>query len=80
MFSWRNKKNIGTFPVKQFSIEKKTKTKSALSGAMLVLLSLDHEVPVSNPTRGRIKPALPQSGKEVWKMKFFPGQGKVREV
>ena len=22
---------------------------------------------------------LPQSGKNVWKMKFFPGQGKVRE-
>ena len=45
-----------------------------------MLLSLDHEVPGSNPTRGRIKPALPQSGKKVWKMKFFPGQGKVRKV
>ena len=22
---------------------------------------------------------LPQSGKNIWKMKFFPGQGKVRE-
>ena len=22
---------------------------------------------------------LPQSGKNVWKMNFFPGQGKVRE-
>ena len=22
---------------------------------------------------------LPRSGKKVWKMKFFPGQGKVRE-
>ena len=22
---------------------------------------------------------LPQSGKNTWKMKFFPGQGKVRE-
>ena len=22
---------------------------------------------------------LPRSGKNVWKMKFFPGQGKVRE-
>ena len=26
------------------------------------------------PTSG-----LPQSGKNIWKMKFFPGQGKVRE-
>ena len=24
-------------------------------------------------------PGLPQSGKNIWKMKFFPGQGKVRE-
>ena len=24
-------------------------------------------------------PGLPRSGKKVWKMKFFPGQGKVRE-
>ena len=24
-------------------------------------------------------PRLPRSGKNVWKMKFFPGQGKVRE-
>ena len=23
---------------------------------------------------------LPRSGKKVWKMKIFPGQGKVREV
>ena len=22
---------------------------------------------------------LPQSGKNIWKMNFFPGQGKVRE-
>ena len=22
---------------------------------------------------------LPQSGKNIWKMKYFPGQGKVRE-
>ena len=22
---------------------------------------------------------LPRSGKNIWKMKFFPGQGKVRE-
>ena len=25
------------------------------------------------------KTGLPQSGKNIWKMKFFPGQGKVRE-
>ena len=25
------------------------------------------------------KPGLPQSGENIWKMKFFPGQGKVRE-
>ena len=25
------------------------------------------------------KTGLPRSGKKVWKMKFFPGQGKVRE-
>ena len=24
-------------------------------------------------------PGLPQSGKNIWKMKFFQGQGKVRE-
>ena len=24
-------------------------------------------------------PGLPRSGKNIWKMKFFPGQGKVRE-
>ena len=24
-------------------------------------------------------PGLPQSGKNIWKMNFFPGQGKVRE-
>ena len=24
-------------------------------------------------------PGLPWSGKNIWKMKFFPGQGKVRE-
>ena len=24
-------------------------------------------------------PWLPRSGKKVWKMKFFPGQGKVRD-
>ena len=24
-------------------------------------------------------PGLPQSGKNIWKMKFFSGQGKVRE-
>ena len=23
---------------------------------------------------------LPRSGKNIWKMKFFPGQGKVREI
>ena len=23
---------------------------------------------------------LPQSGKNIWKMKFLPGQGKVREI
>ena len=23
---------------------------------------------------------LPRSGKNIWKMKFFPGQGKVREL
>ena len=27
----------------------------------------------------KLYPGLPQSGKNVWKMKFFPGQGKVRE-
>ena len=27
----------------------------------------------------RLIPGLPQSGKNIWKMKFFPGQGKVRE-
>ena len=26
-----------------------------------------------------IKPGLPRSGKNIWKMEFFPGQGKVRE-
>ena len=26
-----------------------------------------------------IHSGLPQSGKNIWKMKFFPGQGKVRE-
>ena len=26
-----------------------------------------------------LKSGLPRSGKKVWKMKFFPGQGKVRE-
>ena len=26
-----------------------------------------------------VKPGLPWSGKNIWKMKFFPGQGKVRE-
>ena len=25
-------------------------------------------------------PELPRSGKNIWKMKFFPGQGKVREL
>ena len=24
-------------------------------------------------------PGLPRSGKNIWKMKFFPGQGKVRD-
>ena len=24
-------------------------------------------------------PGLPRLGKNVWKMKFFPGQGKIRE-
>ena len=24
-------------------------------------------------------PGLPRSGKNIWKIKFFPGQGKVRE-
>ena len=27
----------------------------------------------------RVCPGLPWSGKNIWKMKFFPGQGKVRE-
>ena len=27
-----------------------------------------------------ISTGLPQSGKNIWKMKFFPGQGKVREI
>ena len=26
-----------------------------------------------------LRPGLPRSGKNIWKMKFFPGQGKVRE-
>ena len=26
-----------------------------------------------------LQTGLPQSGKNIWKMKFFPGQGKVRE-
>ena len=26
-----------------------------------------------------LKPGLPRSGKNTWKMKFFPGQGKVRD-
>ena len=25
------------------------------------------------------QPGLPRSGKNIWKMKIFPGQGKVRE-
>ena len=29
--------------------------------------------------KGKNLPGLPQSGKNIWKMKFFPGQGKVRE-
>ena len=28
---------------------------------------------------GLVVSGLPQSGKNIWKMKFFPGQGKVRE-
>ena len=28
---------------------------------------------------GKPSSELPQSGKKVWKMNFFPGQGKVRE-
>ena len=28
----------------------------------------------------RAKAGLPQSGKKFWKMKNFPGQGKVREL
>ena len=28
---------------------------------------------------GHCNSGLPQSGKNIWKMKFFPGQGKVRE-
>ena len=32
------------------------------------------------PYKNKIKRAgLPQSGKNIWKMKFFPGQGKVGE-
>ena len=27
---------------------------------------------------GKAHTGLPRSGKKVWKMKFFPGQGKVR--
>ena len=29
--------------------------------------------------REGIQAGLPQSGKNIWKMHFFPGQGKVRE-
>ena len=28
---------------------------------------------------GLVSAGLPRSGKNIWKMKFFPGQGKVRE-
>ena len=28
----------------------------------------------------QLDPGLPQSGKKFWKMKTFPGQGKVREL
>ena len=31
------------------------------------------------PTFNYWYPGLPRSGKNIWKMKFFPGQGKVRE-
>ena len=27
-----------------------------------------------------LRTGLPRSGKNIWKMKFFPGQGKVREL
>ena len=29
--------------------------------------------------RSELQAGLPQSGKNIWKVKFFPGQGKVRE-
>ena len=33
---------------------------------------------ITRDTNSRIS-GLPRSGKNIWKMKFFPGQGKVRE-
>ena len=32
-----------------------------------------------HPAKREVNAGLPRSGKKVWKMKFFPGQGKVRE-
>ena len=40
-------------------------------------LQLSYNIMLSN--KGIIKTELPQSGKNIWKMKFFPSQGKVRE-
>ena len=34
---------------------------------------------VSGRPRSFVKAGLPRSGKNIWKMKFLPGQGKVRE-
>ena len=35
--------------------------------------------PQTNPQHHEEEPGLPRSGEKVWKMKFFPGQEKVRE-
>ena len=44
-----------------------------------VLLYLPFSMGSSLKEQAPHRTELPQSGKNIWKMNFFPGQGKVRE-
>ena len=51
-----------------------------LSGCLRQVLLYFFRLFFGQPNLQFIKPGLPRSGKKFWKMKKFPGQGKVREL
>ena len=46
---------------------------------LVQLFGGEHKEALNPENMVKFVTGLPRSGKNIWKMKFFPGQGKVRE-